>query len=279
MNHRLPMNMKKYLVIVLAISLLAFLPFRIPTVNAASSPDHWAVVVGVEGGDADHLDNDAQDFANVLMTQYGYPSSNIILLTNSQATKGAVIGALQWVRDHESSASTVSIFFSAHGNYDTLILYDDVLWDYELSNILVTFESENILVVINACHSGSFLDVADIIAYGILITACEADEITYDIDSYQNTIFIEYFVDQGMSQGNADANQDGTVTMEEAFYYAESKCNPPPGPLIVPRTHPQMVDNYAGDFVHAPWFMSLPLALLATIGAMLVARKKGSIRV
>jgi hypothetical protein len=54
-----------------------------------------AVVVGVDGGRVDNLDNDAQDFVNVFINIYGCPSENIVLLLNSQATKSAVINDLE----------------------------------------------------------------------------------------------------------------------------------------------------------------------------------------
>jgi hypothetical protein len=241
----------------------------------------WAVVVGVEGGGATHPDDDAQDFADVLMTIYGYPSDNIILLTNSEATKSAVISALEWVRDQERSQDGVSIFFSTHGSVDKLHLYDDFLLDMELSNILSEFDSQDILIVIDACYSGSFLDVAESISGGIIITASTADEVTYDIGFFGNTIFAEYFIDRGLSQGLADENGDGAVSIEEAFNYAYENCADPPGTLTA--THPQLnhayeytesielyVDKKTNEYGEVPWFS------LITAGAVFsgVAYKK-----
>jgi len=211
------------------------------------SSNLWAVVVGVNGGGATHLDDDALNFANILMSTYGYPSSNIRLLINSEATKANVTSVLQWLRDQESTSSGVCIFFSAHGDYDKIYLYDDTLWDYEFSNILAGLESHNILVVINACHSGSFQDVTETIYSGIIISACAANETTYDISLFANTIFIEYFVDRGIFQGLADEDGDGVVTVEEAFRYAQYKCSNPPG--AIPATHPQMTDKYNGEYL------------------------------
>nr|NIP67392.1 hypothetical protein [Candidatus Bathyarchaeota archaeon]NIR16464.1 hypothetical protein [Desulfobacterales bacterium]NIU81563.1 hypothetical protein [Candidatus Bathyarchaeota archaeon]NIV68200.1 hypothetical protein [Candidatus Bathyarchaeota archaeon]NIW34733.1 hypothetical protein [Candidatus Bathyarchaeota archaeon] len=171
----------------------------------------------------------------------------------------------------------VSIFFSAHGTYDQLHLYDDDLWDHELSAVVSQLESQSVLVVISACHSGSFLDVADSISGGILTTACTAEESTYDIALFANTIYVEYFVDRGMSQGLADEDQDGIVTVEEAHQYATENCNNPPGALS--STHPQIQDKYPGQLnlsqpIHAPWFTSLPLTLLATILLVKFLRRK-----
>jgi hypothetical protein len=262
--------------LILAVSSIPVVPVK------ADSSDLWAVVVGVEGGGATHLDNDAQDFENVLQNVYGYQSSNIKLLINSQGTKAAVLSALEWVGNQAvNTSSAVVIFFSTHGSNDVLYLYDDTLTENELFNSLSTLESHNILVVINACKSGSFIDLADAFPTGIVVTASAADELTYDIDNFENTVFVEYFVDRGMSQGLADANSDGVVTVEEAFVYAEAKCNPPPGPLIIPRTHPQIVDNYEEEFelsnpIHAPWFTNLAMVMLATTAVYYLKKKRSA---
>jgi len=254
----------------------------IPLVTADSGDKQlWAVVVGVEGGGATNLDNDAQDFANVLINTYGYPSDNIRLLTNSEATKSAVISALEWLKAQEARPDGVSIFFSTHGSVDNLHLYDAFLSDSELSSILSGFDSHNILIVINACHSGSFLDVGDVIESGIVLTACIADEITYDVIFFANTIFIEYLVEQGMSQGLADGNGDGVISVEEAYNYAYGNCADPPGALAP--THPEMVDKYEGEYllsspVHTPLFSNLMSVMAISIFGYAVYTKKINIQ-
>lgn len=268
--------MKKITILILTITAFLASSFIYSTAKADSS-DLWAVVVGVNGGDATHLDNDAIDFANVLTSVYGYPSANVRLLTNEEATKTNVTAAFDWLKNQESNSSGVSIFLSAHGSQDRIHLYDDYLWDYELSTIISQLESQSILVVITACHSGSFTDVADSISIGILTTACAADESTYDIALFANTIYVEYFVDRGMSQGLADEDQDGIVTVEEAHQYATENCVNPPGALSP--THPQIEDKYPGQLnlsepIHAPWFTSLPLSVLAATLLVKFLRRK-----
>ncbi|RLI46910.1 hypothetical protein DRO61_08620 [Candidatus Bathyarchaeota archaeon] len=113
------------------------------------------------------------------------------------------------MRDQEVQMDGVVIFFSTHGSVDQLHLYDDFLGERELSNIFLDFESHNLLVMVLACYSGSFLNVAALINYGIIITATQAGEVGYDMISSANTIFAEYFIDQGMSQCLADTNSDG----------------------------------------------------------------------
>ena len=264
-------SMPLFVLLILTVSLVPISPV------SADNLDKWAVVVGVEGGGATHLDNDAQDFANVLVSRYGYQSSRMQLLLNGAATKSAVLGALDWLISQETNESCVAVFFSCHGDYHKVFLSDAALADTELAAKLTQLETKKVVVVVVACRSGSFLDISGSVPGGILITACTADEATYDVENYQNTIFVYNFVDKGMAQGLADSNQDGNITVEEAFYYAEPRCHPLI--KIVQDTHPQMVDNYTGEFnltepVHAPWFTSLPMALLATVSILSYQRRK-----
>ena len=267
---------RSFLVVALLTLVMSWISIPLATADSGEK-QLWAVVVGVEGGGATNLDNDAQDFVNVLINTYGYPSGNIRLLTNSDATKSAVISALNWLSEQEVRQDGVSIFFSTHGSVDNLHLYDAYLSDSELANILAGFDSHNILLVINACHSGSFLNVGDSIESGIVLTACTADESTYDVVFFANTIFIEYLVDQGMAQGMADGNGDGVVSVEEGFSYAYANCANPPGALSA--THPEMVDKYEGEYllsspVHTPLFSNLMSVVAISIFGYAVYTKK-----
>lgn len=273
------MNMKATRTVLIVVLFALSLTFAtLPLVNAESSERNFlAVVVGVEGGDATNLDNDAQDFANVLTSVYGYPSSNVQLLINSAATKVAVLNALDWLKTQEAKPDGVSIFFSAHGGNNYIHLYDDLLWDYELEALLLELDSHNILVVVSACHSGSFIDVSSSIEHGIVVTACRADESTFDIPLFANSIFVEYFVDRAMSQGLADGNGDGVVSVQEAFNYAYENCADPPGALA--STHPQMTDKYGEEYilsspVHAPWFTNLMAVVCIIVLGYAIRRKK-----
>ena len=57
---------------------------------------------------------DARDLHDVLL-QNGFPASNMALLSDSEATKAAISGKLEWLARHAQSSDTVVIFFSGHG--------------------------------------------------------------------------------------------------------------------------------------------------------------------
>jgi len=54
--------------------------------------------------------------------------------------------------------------------------------------------------------------------------ACKETQVSWEMSVYENGQFTYYFVDQGMLAGKADANNDNSVTCEEAFDYAKANC-------------------------------------------------------
>ena len=240
----------------------------IPQVTAETPRQLWAVVVGCDGEASEHLDNDAQDFVDVLTSIYGFPSDHVMLLLNSEATHTGVVNALTWLGEQEQRPDGVTIFFSAHGGMNHVKLYNgDWITDSEISNFISSYDSHNIFVLINSCLSGTFIDVADVIDSGVLITACREDELTYDISIFSNTIFVQYFLE----------SLSGDVSVQDAFNYAYSRCSDPPGALTP--THPQMIDKYGEGFnlgnpVHAPWFTNLMAIVAITIFGYALKKKK-----
>lgn len=135
--------------------------------------------------------NDANDFAKLLISDYGYPAENVCLLLNQDATIANVrkyfqkmASLIEKKTDKPSEDQDVAIFYaSSHGSqvinnpidqagtkdheisgYDsTLVLYDsfvDKNWDlvddemYDLIGGLLD-KTPNVAVIIDACDSGS----------------------------------------------------------------------------------------------------------------------------
>jgi len=97
-----------------------------------------------------------------------------------------------------------------------------------------------VLVAIDTCHSGGMIKTGEIqdkglpkadvprwgdgfakdlddVIDGVVLTACDDDEPSYENPLLQNGVFTYYFV-EGL-HGPADANSDDEISMEEAFNY------------------------------------------------------------
>jgi len=157
----------------LLVACAAVAPLAAPA-NASSR----ALLVGV--GDVRNnplpgIDVDIDNMKKVA-TIMGFESSSIKVLFNEQATSANVHAALSsWIRDGVGSNDRVLIYFSTHGTRvadaqsaggidDAIVMHDtepakgrlaNVLLGRELGAAIAKSPSHNVLVLVDACHSGS----------------------------------------------------------------------------------------------------------------------------
>lgn len=116
--------------------------------------------------------NDARDIADTLRSPSycGYPSSNVTVLIDDQATLLGIRKALADLAADAKADDTVAIFFSGHGTRigsgsattSALVPYDckstDVastsLGEAEFSAAIAAFKAQRVVVIVDACHAG-----------------------------------------------------------------------------------------------------------------------------
>ena len=124
--------------------------------------------------------NDVDDLKNLLITKYNYKESNILTLTESQATKENIINQLSEFINSGNDGETLFFSFSGHGyflndndnNYkideydqkDEVIISVDnyAIIDDELKDIIDANLKCNVTLIalFDNCHSGTILDLA-----------------------------------------------------------------------------------------------------------------------
>jgi len=222
--------------------------------------DRWAVIIGIsdyagDENDLEYCDDDAWDFYNALVNEYGWLSDHIVILIDDHATRANILDAINWMRENEGPGDEVVFFYSGHGTVSTSdadgdperkdeciipweIEWEYFIWDGDLRNEFSDFESTRILFYFDSCYSGGMTDLA---GDGRLICmACKETQFSWEMSEYENGQFTYYFVDQGMLAGKADANNDGVVTCEEAFDYAKANCQ---------SQTPTVSDNFEDDML------------------------------
>ncbi len=121
--------------------------------------------------------NDARGIAELLHGSYGFESSNIRLLTDSQATKGAFLEGLDWLLSSARSGDQLVLFTSSHGSHipdvdrdedddedEVLVAHDhdwerSVLIDDEIARHIARLPDGASLVSLwDTCHSGTMND-------------------------------------------------------------------------------------------------------------------------
>lgn len=118
--------------------------------------------------------NDITLMQQVLLTRFGVPESNITRLEDQAATREAIISTMKQFISDTRADDMVYIHFSGHGSQvedqngdeqdgldETILSYDartpgvrDIT-DDELGRMLASLPTQNALVVLDSCHSGT----------------------------------------------------------------------------------------------------------------------------
>jgi hypothetical protein len=205
--------------------------------------------------------NDAQGFFDLLAIGNQVPAANITLLVNDQATLRNLRSALGIrLKEAADRDDMVIIYFAGHGAVepDTKSLDADGLEKYflaydsdpselyatgfpmrEIAHILDRIRSERLIFIVDSCYSGGsggrtvnltgmrsrlhdgFLDR---IAGGkgkVILSASAANEVSVERDDLRHGVFTYYLL-EGL-RGAADADNDGTITVDEAYQYVSVK--------------------------------------------------------
>ncbi len=122
------------------------------------------------------------------------------------------------------------IFTTDHGGssgnqHSYLYLWNEILHDYEFASYLNQLDAGIINVCMGQCYSGGFID--NITKDNVVVsTACRHDEVSYSMNSLLYDEYVYYWISAVADETpdgtpvNADTDQDGLVSMHEAFVYA-----------------------------------------------------------
>lgn len=139
----------------------------------------YLATIGGKSIDLEGPPNDVKRMRDVLENGYGFPSDNVCVLTDSQATRANLDSA--WTKHLERAApgDTVVYYFSGHGSQttdfdgpkdetdgfdETVLLHDSrtpkggsELIDDQFNAMLAQLytKTENVTVIVDACHSGT----------------------------------------------------------------------------------------------------------------------------
>ena len=204
---------------------------------------------------------DARAFQRYLLEQNKIPAENVTLLLNEDATLGKLRSVLgTHLKNKASKEDMVILYFAGHGaterdvmspdgdglekyllpfDADPKDLYASALPMREVSHIFQRIRSERLIFLVDACYSGAsggrtiasskyrsnisdaFLDRITSGRGTIILTASAANEVSAESDEYRHGIFT-YFMLQGL-RGDADADKDGVITVDEAFGYVSRR--------------------------------------------------------
>jgi hypothetical protein len=222
------------------VALLATLIGLPATVSAASGP-RAAVLVGANraGGDRaalQHAYRDAHRMADVLISVGGFDRTGVTVLEDPDPD--ALIAALRRQGALLAGRPDSLLFFYYSGHADGNVLYPAgrALPLEQVRTVFDGMAASVRLGMIDACGAGSWtrakgfttrppfaitlpLDLAS--EGSVLIASSSGTEAAHESDRLQGSFFSTYF--GSALRGAADRNQDGEVTLTEAFEYAKER--------------------------------------------------------
>ena len=213
--------------------------------TAAPQPGAYAFIIGVERyrdvPAATGARSDAERFAALVRKTLGLKDEHVRVAIEDHATRSDVIAGLEWLKQNVSAGGRVYFFFSGHGapaaDQSTYLLpYDGIPKDIANSAVSMTevmkrlgeTQAKEVLAIVDACFSGAGgrsvlpagarplmrVKEAPPAAQIALFTASQGDEISGPAPGENAGVFTKY-VTQGLGTGQADANGDGQISLQE----------------------------------------------------------------
>ena len=216
----------------------------------------YLVAVGVS--DYPGTDKDLRLPANDAATdQYIYSKNSnaeSVLLTNSNATKSAVLSKLRSTFAKASENDIIVFFFSGHGSKGAFCAYDAQIPYSEIRQAMASSKAKNKMIFADACFSGKMRQGRKNTAeqsfnnYNIMLfLSSRGNETSIERRDMKNGFFTSC-LQKGL-RGGADANKDRTITARELFNYVSTNVKT----LSSDKQHPVMWGKFSDNMTVMKW--------------------------
>lgn len=242
----------------LALLLLLLVPAGVETADAAPAADNsYALLIGINVHQPKTRNNvggvgDVEEMRLALMRS-GWRADHIRTLTDRAATADGIRAGLQWLVSKSTEGGFSVFSYSGHVKQSGRTEY---LWPHDNRHIPDTELAASLRqlkgrawINISGCEAAGFDE--GVSAPNRLFTASSrATEKSYEYPEAANSVFTWLMVERGLSGGQADANKDGRVSIQEAFRYAADRA---PGMTAGQRHGAQTPQIAGGDGTE--WFL------------------------
>jgi tetratricopeptide (TPR) repeat protein len=206
---------------------------------ARAEEQRFALVIGANVGWANdkplrHAESDAEHLRDVLVELGGFAPDRVQLLRDPDTAEvRARLRRLDATLRAAGGETLLLVYYSGHADERHLHLRGEPLSHEELYSLLRDSPGKVRLGVVDACRSGSIVEskggkptatfeaqvVDELEVNGLaLLTSSGADELSQERRALAGSVFTHHLV-SGL-RGSADANEDGQVTLAEAYQHA-----------------------------------------------------------
>jgi hypothetical protein len=219
----------------------------VPTAYHSSSPQaKTALIIGIGSAPgADPLPGSITDAKTVrtALLDYGFPSQNITMLLDSQATRGAILNALDALAARSSSSGVAVVSITTHssnsGSENSMRAWDGRVYAHELGSRLGRVRGR-LVTFLPTCYSGGYAVPGVVGANRIAVFSSPASEKSWQLGEAGSWMIL-YMVKYGMINGGAP------TSVESAFGYAKHRLE-----KEAPDRVPHMSDGISGDMKLGP---------------------------
>lgn len=175
------------------------------------------------------------------------------ILTNSAATKEAILSSIRTTFQDSSTDDIVVFFFSGHGYKGGFVAYDGYLSYEEIRQAMSVTHCKNKMIFADACFSGKMRQGSSEVKQEherssvMLFLSSRDNETSIERRDMKNGFFTSCLVDA--LRGKADSNRDRKITTKELFKFVSDNVRA----LSKNKQHPVMWGHFSDDMPVIVW--------------------------
>ena len=230
--------------------------FILFSLTVSANAKIYLVAVGVSDypGNNKDLRLPANDAATVRYVYSKNSNAESVLLTNSDATKSAVLSKLRSTFAKATENDIIVFFFSGHGTKGAFCAYDAQIPYSEVRQAMASSKAKNKMIFADACFSGKMRQGRKNTAeqsfnnYNIMLfLSSRGNETSIERRDMKNGFFTSC-LQKGL-RGGADVNRDRVITAKELFSYVSRNVKL----LSNDKQHPVMWGKFSDNMVVMKW--------------------------
>ena len=186
--------------------------------------EYWALLMAINdypgSNDLPYSINEILSFKTTLLNGGNWLESNIKVITDDEVNITGIDNAINWLSMNADEDDITIIYYAGHGGQTSTNEYINVIngsiSDTELNDKLESIPGKTI-VIIDACHSGGFIQELKQ-RNRIILTACRKDNLTYQYTDFKSGIF-GYFLNLSLNKYTKNIETAFIITFFASVYY------------------------------------------------------------
>ncbi|MBN1766506.1 MAG: caspase family protein [Sedimentisphaerales bacterium] len=211
----------------------------------------WAVLIGASdyAGSRNDLPECAIDvelMQETLIDVYHFPPESVHVVTGgAQEINITVVDEeLTWLGENADGDDVALFYYTGHGDWGDWTWWDDnealylpdgrYFTESRMSEHIRQFNDDtSVVIILDTCYSGGFTSLAEVRANTWVLASSTYDQESwgyvrsYVPDGYTGSVFSSWLMEAMRDNGrlNVDTSQNGIISLQEAFNYADRNIN------------------------------------------------------